>query len=217
MIRLIRHNRFFFILLLLYFITGAALLIYFEKGEIELWVNRHHHFWNDYFFSRITFLGDGYFALALVLVLLLLRSVYQAAVLGLSVLSTSLPVQSCKRFFFSHEPRPLMYFKDYPDIHLVNDVEVHSYHSFPSGHSAQAFAIFLSLALLTKNKTFAPTFFSLAFLTAYSRVYLFQHFFIDTYFGAFFAVIMTFITYIILTKSRLGTAEKFQTGLLNRK
>ena len=57
-------------------------------------------------------------------------------------------------------------------LHLVEGIDLHSVNSFPSGHSASAFALFLCLTIIIKNKALQPIFFTIACLVAYSRVYL---------------------------------------------
>jgi membrane-associated phospholipid phosphatase len=57
-------------------------------------------------------------------------------------------------------------------------------HSFPSGHTTSAFALFFSLALIMRRPGWDAACFALAALVALSRVYLAQHFLADTLAGA---------------------------------
>ncbi len=41
-----------------------------------------------------------------------------------------------------------------PEIYFISSVDVHSWYSFPSGHSTKAFALFFTLAILTKENGF---------------------------------------------------------------
>jgi membrane-associated phospholipid phosphatase len=61
----------------------------------------------------------------------------------------------------------------------------------PSGHSASAFALATILILLTKNKLLQVMLMLLAILVAVSRVYLFQHFMVDTIVGATIGLIVS--------------------------
>jgi len=57
-------------------------------------------------------------------------------------------------------------------------------HSFPSGHSASAFALCLSLAIILKKRVWQLAMFLAAITIAYSRVYLSQHFLVDIWAGS---------------------------------
>lgn len=60
--------------------------------------------------------------------------------------------------------------------------------SFPSGHSATAFAASTVLSFFHKKRKWL--YYSIATLIAYSRIYLGCHYFFDVVFGAFFGWLM---------------------------
>ena len=213
MLQLIRQNRIYYTCLGLYFLIGAAILIVMEKGQLEISMNRRHSIELDYFFRMITYLGDGVFAFPLILLIFLFNNIYKSMVIFISVIATFIFVQTIKGIM--NMPRPSTYFSKDLNLHYVDGVDIHALYSFPSGHSAQAFALFLSLALFNKNKTAGGIFFLLAFLTAVSRMYLLQHFLIDTYFGALIATFITSLTYLYFTNyTKLSEKTRWQRGLL---
>jgi membrane-associated phospholipid phosphatase len=92
-------------------------------------------------------------------------------------------------------PRPNIYFKDIYNLHLVKGVEILHSFSFPSGHSATAFALFLCLSLITRKKIMQLLYFILACLIAYSRIYLSQHFLMDAVAGSLIGVFTVLLYY----------------------
>ncbi len=93
--------------------------------------------------------------------------------------------------------RPAKYFELFENykLHLVEGVKIHSLQSFPSGHTATAFSIFLTLALITKNHVLKLFCFVIAVLVAYSRVYLSQHFFVDIAAGTVIGVVFIVLAF----------------------
>jgi membrane-associated phospholipid phosphatase len=83
-------------------------------------------------------------------------------------------------------------------LHLVDGVQMLSYNSFPSGHSATIFALCLCLAAFSGLNRWKVVLFFIAVLVAFSRIYLSQHFLSDTYFGSMIGVLIASITYIRL-------------------
>ena len=83
-----------------------------------------------------------------------------------------------------NEGRPMTYIKDFEIISEHAFWEIHSSLSFPSGHTTAAFALFITLSLLCKNRLVTFLYIILAIIVGTSRIYLLQHFFIDVFFGA---------------------------------
>jgi membrane-associated phospholipid phosphatase len=131
-------------------------------------------------------------------------------VAGVSLIVTTIVTQSLKRLVFADTLRPKAFFEGLKDLYYIEGLEIHSHFSFPSGHTSGAFTIYLVLALITRNSISGILFFVLAFLTGLSRIYLMQHFFIDTYFGAFIAITLTLIIFYLFEKSSLSKREDLQ-------
>lgn len=181
--QLVRKNLFFLSPALLFFIFGAIVLTLKSKEQIHLAINGFHNSTLDFLFKYGTHLGDGFFVLAVGIVLLLINYRY-FLYLGLVYLFASVPVQLLKHYVFQGHLRPTEYFEGKLDLYLVPGVEVHGFNSFPSGHSATAMALFFSITLLVKNKNLKAFLFLLTLFVLYSRMYLSQHFFEDVYAGA---------------------------------
>ena len=72
---------------------------------------------------------------------------------------------------------------------------MHSFFSFPSGHTVSAFALFAFFAFLSKNK-YGFIWLIFAVLTAFSRIYLCQHFLIDTFAGSVIGTVTCMVFWV---------------------
>ncbi len=181
--RTLKNNAVFFIPYLSILLIVVPVLILYPKPRIHLWINHYHSGFFDGFFRYVTFLGDGIFIMAAALVMLFVSLRHFLFILS-AYLTTGLFAQVLKRVFFEHVVRPSKYFHDFSSLYLVDGVKLLGGRSFPSGHAASAFALFLCLALITKNHSIKLLCFFLACLVAFSRVYLSQHFLIDIVAGS---------------------------------
>jgi membrane-associated phospholipid phosphatase len=188
-------------------ISLAYPLLFFPKGELVLLINRYHHPAADLFFKYFTHVGDGA-VLALLLVLLLFYSYKLSIITALSIVFQSVLVSVFKRWLFHGLPRPTAFFGDDITWHFVDGVDVHGSNTFPSGHTATAFAFFALLVVIFNNRGYVLSllFFSLAFLVGLSRIYLLQHFMVDAYFGAIFGVLS--VVFALLVIDRLFSRDK---------
>lgn len=172
------------IFLLIPFLVGILfLMIQYGKGPSHLMVNQWNSPGADVFFKYITHLGDGaVFAIAIV-ILAFVRfrwAIYEL----IAALLTLIFVFITKQLLFKGAPRPTKYFENEEVLHLVDGVKMHSWNSFPSGHTITAFAIFMILVLIVKKNYLKYIFVLIAILAGFSRVYLSQHFLGDIFLGA---------------------------------
>lgn len=175
--------------------------IFIAKGSIVLAINTLHNPLGDYFFARISYLGDGVFIPVLLLILLFgykLKFTYQFV---LSALLQIVIVLIFKELLFSNLERPYFFFKEIRDsINFVDGVKIRYVDSFPSGHTATVFFITSYLALVTKRK-YLPVFLAaLAITVGFSRMYLVQHFFVDVYFGMLFGILSSVAAYYLVKR-----------------
>ncbi|HAI75167.1 MAG TPA: PA-phosphatase [Microscillaceae bacterium] len=215
MLNSFRAQPYFFALFGAYVLLGAGLLRQFPKGTLELWWNQRHQPWLDATMPYLTHLGDGIF-FSLVILLLLFVSYYKALVAALSFGLTGLIVQALKRTVFADVPRPKAFFGEQADLHFALSKDlVHCCHSFPSGHSTSAFAVFFLLAYFSRQQpAWGLLWFALALVASLSRIYLLQHFFVDTYFGALLGVGLTWlVVYYAEQSPRLGKNPVLQRRL----
>lgn len=183
----------FRIALLLSFFTAVvlfALTFFLGKQEFFLLANGNAGLLWDYFFAIITWLGDGLMWIAVLAITLfvLKRKDVWILLIG-SFLMTTLLTQICKYLIIPDEPRPIKAIANTDLIHTVKGVAVHTVSSFPSGHTATVFCFYLIFSLLFRKRSWLLWGFIFSIVTAYSRVYLAQHFPFDLAAGIVVAII----------------------------
>lgn len=186
MLYLLRQTRTFLLPYAVLLVLLGTVLLATPKHLAFFWVNGHNTPFFDQFFRPFTNVGDGLFYVLVTLGLLFVRFRW-AFVSFVCFAVTSLAAQIGKQLIFTGHPRPFRYFAEnpgLPPLHVVEGVVMGTLKSFPSGHSTSAFSVFLLLTLLVKDKRWGYVFVALAALTAYSRVYLAQHFVEDVYAGS---------------------------------
>lgn len=175
-------------------LTGLALIInslVYGKIPLFLLLNANGGEWADLFFRFWTNMGDGIWWLILLPLVWRFRKsllpLYVAAFV-FSTLFTQIP----KKLIFPEMARPTKAIADLSQVHTVAGVELHHTNSFPSGHTATAFTLFLLAVLFFPHRRTVIIGFVLAALVGYSRVYLAQHFPLDLGAGMLAAVLAIF-------------------------
>lgn len=185
-----------------YFFTAISILLValifnfsFSKTDGFIIFNRFHPTWLDIFFKYFTNLGDGLISILAALILLSFKKKKKAFTIVIAYIYSGLLIQIAKRIF--HMPRPKYFFEQtlFHYSHFVNGLSTHNENSFPSGHTASAFALATVLVLVFKKKKISPYCLFFAFLIGYSRIYLAQHFLIDVIFGAITGIICAIASY----------------------
>jgi membrane-associated phospholipid phosphatase len=198
MYEILKANKPFFFLYILFLMVGGISQAVWSPTDLFLLINSRNSPFFDAFFLYFTNVGDGAFFAAVIILCLFIK--YRYALIGVAsfALSSAL-AQGLKRFVFPDVMRPRAVFEgsSYP-LHWVQGLEIHSSHSFPSGHATTAFAVFALLSLVLGNKAWGILYFVLAFLAAYSRVYLGQHFVADIYAGSVLGVGSTVLMYLLV-------------------
>ncbi len=214
---LLKKNPYFGIPFEIYLILGGFFIVFTQKGDLVLWFNTLHNPVLDQIMVVFTLGGSGLLGVLCILILLFYRfyhSLLLAVTFGLTVGLVTL----LKHTLFTNFDRPLKYFGENSGLHLVEGVTVHSYNSFPSGHSAEAFAVLAMLSFLVKNQKLGLFFFFLALIISLSRPYLVQHFFMDTYAGAGIGVmISSLVFYFFEKKTNLKEKDFWNRKLGQRK
>lgn len=163
-------------------ILGGLLLIaistYLGRIPVFLFLNTDGGAFMDQFFKYATWGAEGwvwipYFSV----VVILFKKDFKLIILNflLSTLITQIP----KNFIWDKVSRPIASGIALDDIHTVPGVVMHSWNSFPSGHTATAFTLFLLTIYLFPTKWIFAIGAIFAIICAYSRVYLGQHFPMD--------------------------------------
>ncbi len=173
----------------------------YEKGHEILFFSSIHTPFFNHVFRYVTQLAEAP-VLFLVIVLNMRFNYGRGLLLALNTLLV-FAVTAVLKNMFSNHVRPSVFFEGKEPLNFVQGVEVLRYHSFPSGHTSSAFALFFMMSILFKDKKWAPVFFTLALLVGISRVYLLQHFFHDVYAGAFIGVFTTAAFYLTFAQSPL--------------
>jgi membrane-associated phospholipid phosphatase len=171
------------------------LTLLFPKFEIHQWLNGFHNFLLDSFFSWITLIGDGVFAV----LISLLFFIYDKKK-GLFILSTflisSLLAQLLKNFVFDDFMRPFYYIQSGSiRVPTIEGVKMHSSNSFPSGHTTTIFALTTMISFFYQSKKIGFFLLLIAVLVGYSRIYLSQHFLEDTLAGSIIGLMTSAIIF----------------------
>lgn len=194
----------------------SILILLTPKDELFLWSNQHHSYFFDVFFKLITYLGNGLVFVILLLILVFYK-LSDAILAGIVFLLSAIIPQIIKKLIFPDALRPYGYFQQHGvELHLVEGVQQHSLHSFPSGHSASIFAMTLLLAFIIKDKRLGAFLCLLAIITAYSRIYLSHHYAEDVLIGSIIGCVSTLMAYVFFYKV-INKSPILQKGILKIK
>jgi membrane-associated phospholipid phosphatase len=173
-------------------LLGAVLLIgasaYFSRISVFLLFNMDGGENLDFFFKWATWGAEGWIWIPYFMVLFGWFKKDAKFILINFLLSTVI-TQIPKNFIWEAVSRPIASGIPAGEIHTVPGVVMHSWNSFPSGHTATAFTLFLLTTYLFPNKWVFIIGLIYAIVCAYSRVYLGQHFPMDLGGGMVVAVI----------------------------
>lgn len=203
----------FLIPFVVWIIIGAFVLLKIEKGDLVLWFNENRTALGNFSFSLASSLAEWKFIL-LFLAILFYNKYGNAFIVVLSWAFTGILAQSLKRVF--DFPRPAGFFQDL-SLNFINSDSIHYAHSFPSGHTTTAFAIFIAMALMTNKKHYQFIFFLLALSVAFSRVYLLQHFFVDVYFGSILGLLIGYFTFVYINSSNIFGFQNWKNKKMKSK
>lgn len=196
---IIKYNSIYLLLYLLLLSIVGYVLLNFGKVPIHREMNTYvGNPFIDQLFAYITHLGDGLFAV-LVAFAFAFKNVRVSLYILLSYAGAGIVSYILKHWIYYEVTRPHFVFQYYvrEHIQLVDGVDVVAFHSFPSGHSLSAFALFFCLLFISKNHFSKILFFMLAVLAAYSRVHLSQHWLIDVYVGSIIGVSFSVLLYVV--------------------
>jgi membrane-associated phospholipid phosphatase len=199
------HSQFFAIYSVLFF-GGALLLFLFGDSNIFLWINSHLVTSAGHFAYWATLMGEGLFFALLVLVAAIFKLRWSLNLLvahGFASIISSL----CKHVLFKGAPRPKSVFAE-ESLQFVEGVVVHSWNSFPSGHTITAFCIFTVMVLVVQRPRFDLLWLVLAVLVGASRIILSQHFLKDVLVGSLIGLLSAMIAIYYTDKLRRPWLER---------
>jgi|688.fasta_scaffold180393_2 membrane-associated phospholipid phosphatase len=209
---LINKPKYFHFIFAPFLVLGAFLIALVNKSTLFLFFNSYHTPFADQAFYWITGLGNG--LVFFIVCLFVLFKNLGNGIIGFTIFTVSSVIpQIMKKLIFTDALRPAKYFEGINTIHLVDGVKHHFYHSFPSGHSSTVFAMALFITMIIKDKRWGLFFSFLAIITAYSRVYLAQHFFGDIYVGSIIGFLSALIVFVLMNKF-IKSKPKLNKGIL---
>jgi membrane-associated phospholipid phosphatase len=176
-----------FVSLLLCFITTLFLLIYGKTGSLLI-INGHHNSFFDVLFRYGTYLGDGIIYIPLLIYCIFFNRSFIIPAVSSIIIGLFL-AQFFKRVIFPDELRPITLEAQGIVLHKIKGLNISRVYSFPSGHTATAFATAIVLAMVMRKRSYAAALPLIAFFVAYSRVYLAQHFVTDVLGGMVIGII----------------------------
>lgn len=196
---LLKKNSAFFFPYLLFIMLATSCLMLWDRIDISLFINGHYSFITDFFFKYWTDVGLGYLIIPVAIILAFINFRYM--LMAIVCFLASFGVNDSIKFAM-HAPRPAIVLSQLNiPFHQVQGVDVYSWDSFPSGHTAIAFSLFCMLALITNRSSLKFLFFICAFLIGYSRIYLAEHFITDVLAASLIGVSCTLLTYSLFTRS----------------
>jgi membrane-associated phospholipid phosphatase len=188
---------------------GTWLSLIYSQEELSILVNSSHLPTLDFITQFATHLGDGFFVVFIGILMFFYNKRLAWTILVSYALSSGL-VQLLKHTIFSDFHRPMHYLSQIPGIHLVQGVEMNYHNSFPSGHTTAAFALYTCLALAVEKIYIKTAFVFVAIFVAFTRVYLLQHFLIDTMFGSVLGLMFGYLFYnLIVIKGLIIPQKKY--------
>ena len=184
-------------------LVGASLLLgvsaYFTRNTVFLLLNVDGGPVIDTLFKWATWGAEGW-AWIPYFVVVFGWFKKDATFILLNFLLSTVITQIPKNFIWEAVSRPIASGIPVSEIHTVQGVIMHSWNSFPSGHTATAFTFFLLTTYLFPTKWTFIIGAIYAIICAYSRVYLGQHFPMDLGGGMLVAVISLQLSRLICTK-----------------
>lgn len=173
----------------------------FNKIQIHQALNSCHSVFLDYFFQLITFLGDGIFAVIISILIFVFKDKKEGILLLLTFLVSALLAQLFKNFVFADFMRPLFYIQAGElKVETIKGLKMHLNHSFPSGHTTTIFAMCSMISFFQNSKKIGFFLILVAVITAYSRIYLSQHFLQDTLAGSLLGVMTSILIFYLFEK-----------------
>ena len=192
----LKSNRIFFIGFFLLILFASFTCLYYTKKDGFYLLNGYHNIFLTKLFEFFTFLGDGFFCVAAGILIYFFKDRFTGVLVLSSYILSGLIAQTLKQLVIEARPAVLLKDTDYPNF--IENVTLHNYHAFPSGHTASAFAMAAVISFSLKNKSLAVPLLLIASAIGYSRIYLAQHFLIDVLAGSIIGVLSAMICWCML-------------------
>lgn len=176
-----------------------AVSAYLGRIPVFLLLNTDGGAFMDQFFKWTTWGAEGWVWIPYLIVLVTWFK-KDIKLIVLNFLLSTLITQISKHVIWDDITRPILSGIPLNQIHTVPGQVTHAYNSFPSGHTATAFTLFLLTIYFFPTKWTFAIGLIYAMVCAYSRVYLGQHFPMDLGGGMLVAVLSMQLSILIRQK-----------------
>lgn len=210
---LFRKNLSFFVPFSIIWLSAFVFSLMQTKAETHIMINSFNHPSADIFFKYFTHLGG-----AIPWVVIGVCIFYKYRVMFFLLTSqtlTALLTFILKNIFLIPRPSVLLNELGY-NFHTIQGVTLHTQLSFPSGHTASAFALFFALSLLSKHDWQKATCLVVAFTAGFSRIYLSQHFLQDVLAGSIVGILAVILTAYWFINKQWGDGNIIKTISSNK-
>lgn len=193
---IINPNKSYFIGFFCFLIFLGLILITSSNDAMLEFLNNHRTPFLNTFFISATKIAEEEGIIIVFIIFILFK--YSALILSAISISMATIVSNIIKTI-TDLPRPLEVYNKLGDfaINLIPGVEVHRFMSFPSGHTAAAFAMLFFLLRISSNIYQRLIILFLSVSVAISRVYLFQHFTRDVLAASLIGVILALLIYYL--------------------
>ena len=188
-----------FCLILAFLLMLASYL--HTREAVFLWLNTDMGVIGDNLFNFCSHLAEGWIWIPY-FIFLFGWFKKDAVFILLNFFISTLLTQIPKNFIWSKLSRPMASSIPHDQIHTVPGVEMNLWSSFPSGHTATAFTLFLLTIYLFDQKKLILIGLIYAMLCGYSRIYLGQHFLTDVLAGALLGSLTAVVAVLIAEKKK---------------
>lgn len=197
-------------------LTGLVVAILSDRFSLHIWLNARHTLFIDGLMSLLTHLASGWAIVVFVIVLASINT-RLSLVTAITGACSGLFVQVLKRLAFADYMRPAYYLDSMPGLNLVENIELHQYFSFPSGHATTIFALMCCVSMLYAKYWFKILCVLFAACIAYTRIYLSMHFFEDVLAGALLGTVTALLISVVVFRFIPNTWETSIIKLCSRK
>lgn len=178
----------------------------YSREALFLFLNADLGKIGDYTFDSFSYLAEGWQWIPYYMIVFVIYKKDGVFIL-LNFFISTLLTQIPKNFIWDNISRPMGSSIPKDQIHTVPGVDMHMWNSFPSGHTATAFTLFLVTVYFFPKKWVFIMGAIYAIACGYSRIYLAQHFPLDVA-GGIMVAIITVLTSIYINNKIKKDVQK---------
>jgi membrane-associated phospholipid phosphatase len=179
---------------------------FYSRETVFLLFNKDLGQAGDIVFYYISYLAEGWIWIPYFMILFGWFK-KDAIFILLNFLISTLLTQIPKNLIWDNVSRPMASGIPQDQIHRVSGVDMHLWNSFPSGHTATAFTLFLVTVFYFPKKVVLTVGAIYAMACGYARVYLGQHFPLDIAGGIMVAILTLILSIYISHKIKNDVQE----------